>query len=80
MPKKIFTGSVVSNKARNTLVVSVKSAKIHPLYKKRYFSVKKCHVHDPYGGFNIGDTVKIIESRPYSKTKTWCVVSEGGSS
>lgn len=80
MPKKILMGSVVSNKAQNTLVVSVKSAKIHPLYKKRYFSAKKYHVHDPYGGFNIGDTVKIIESRPYSKTKTWCVISEGGAS
>jgi small subunit ribosomal protein S17 len=78
MPKKILTGIITSNKAQKTIVVSVRDTKMHPLYKKTYSTSKKYHVHNPYEGLNVGDTIKIIECRPYSKTKKWHVLKDGG--
>jgi small subunit ribosomal protein S17 len=76
MPRKILSGVVVNNKNLKTLTVNVAIMKQHPLYRKYYKSTKKYHAHDELGGFNIGDTVRIIETRPYSKTKSWKVLSD----
>lgn len=78
MPKKVFTGVITSNKAAKTIVVSVRDTKMHSLYKKTYSTSKKYHVHNPYEDLNVGDVVKIIECRPYSKTKKWHVLRDGG--
>lgn len=59
---------VVSNKMENTVVVTVKRIKMHPLYKKRFAVEKKYYVHDTSGA-KTGDTVKIRQTRPISKLK-----------
>jgi small subunit ribosomal protein S17 len=70
---KIFTGKVISNKTAKTAVISVERTVIHPLYLKRYKRSKKYHVHDEVG-VKVGDTVKFVASRPYSKSKKWRIV------
>ncbi|MBI4848102.1 MAG: 30S ribosomal protein S17 [Nitrospirae bacterium] len=74
MPKKIYTGEVVSDKMQKTIVVAVKRLTQHPLYKKTIKKVVKFKVHDEEGKCKTGDLVKIIESRPVSKEKRWKVV------
>ena len=69
--KKIFTGKVVSNKMEKTIVVSVEQRKLHPLYKKYVSRTKKLKAHDDKNECNIGDTVRVIESRPLSREKRW---------
>lgn len=72
--KKVFTGTVVSNKMDKTIVVAVTTKKLHPLYKKYIKSTKKFKAHDESNDANEGDTVRIIEARPISKDKTWKLV------
>ncbi|MCL2439586.1 MAG: 30S ribosomal protein S17 [Alphaproteobacteria bacterium] len=67
MPKRILEGRVVSDKMTSTVVVEVVRRFMHPLYKKFVSSSKKYHAHDTTGA-KVGDTVRIIECRPYSKT------------
>jgi len=67
---KIFQGKVISKKMDKTAVVAIETIKEHPVYKKRIKTVKKYHVHDEEG-VNVGDTVKFVASKPYSKTKKW---------
>lgn len=74
MPKRILQGIVVSNKADKTVTVSVERRVPHPTYKKIVKVTKKYAAHDEKNAFNIGDAVKIVECRPYSKTKKWEVV------
>lgn len=69
--KKIFTGKVVSNKMQKTIVVSIEQRKLHPLYKKYIKSTKKLKAHDEKNECQIGDKVRVIESRPLSKEKCW---------
>ncbi|MBN2351894.1 MAG: 30S ribosomal protein S17 [Spirochaetales bacterium] len=69
--KKIFTGRVVSNKMQKTIVVSIEQRKLHPLYKKYIIRTKKLKVHDEKNECQIGDRVRVIESRPLSKEKCW---------
>ena len=69
--KKVYTGLVVSDVREKTITVQVESTKLHPIYSKRVKVSKKFHAHDENGEANVGDTVTIIESRPYSKTKTF---------
>ena len=69
--KKIFTGKVVSNKMQKTIVVSIEQRKLHPLYKKYIKNTKKLKAHDEKNECQIGDTVRVIESRPLSKEKCW---------
>jgi small subunit ribosomal protein S17 len=54
-----------------TIVVSVSTKKLHRLYKKYVTRVKKCKAHDELNEARIGDRVRIVESRPYSKDKCW---------
>lgn len=74
MPKKVHTGKVVSDKMDKTVVVTVTSLVQHPRYKKTVKRVAKFKAHDPENNARVGDTVKIIESRPLSKDKRWTVV------
>ena len=74
MPKRILQGVVVSDKQDKTVVVSVERQVMHPVYKKFVKKSKKYAAHDENNKFKVGDVVSIIESKPYSKTKTWTVV------
>jgi small subunit ribosomal protein S17 len=71
--KKIRTGIVVSDKMDKTVVVLVKTTRRHPLYKKVVRHSNKFKAHDAGNMCRIGDTVRIIETRPLSKDKRWRV-------
>lgn len=75
MPKRILQGVVVSDKQDKTVVVSVERQVMHPVYKKIVKKSKKFAAHDENNQYKVGDIVSIEESKPYSKTKTWTVVS-----
>ena len=75
MPKRILQGVVVSDKQDKTVVVSVERQVMHPVYKKIVKRSKKFAAHDENNQYKVGDIVSIEESKPYSKTKTWTVVS-----
>ena len=74
MPKRILTGTVVSNKTDKTVVVKVERRVKHPLYGKIIKRSKKYHAHDEGNEFREGETVRIEETRPISKLKTWRVI------
>ena len=76
MSKKILSGRVVKDKNDKTVVVLVKRRYIHPFFKKVLTSSKKYHAHDEKNKFKIGDIVKIIESKPFSKKKKWEVITK----
>ena len=67
-------GRVVSNKMDKTIVVAVESLKRHRIYKRTYRQTKRFHAHDEQNACQIGDVVRIEESRPLSKTKHWRMV------
>jgi small subunit ribosomal protein S17 len=67
-------GRVVSNKMQKTVVVVVEYLKPHPLYRKIIRKSKKFHAHDEENTCQIGDMVRIEETRPLSKTKNWLVI------
>jgi len=69
--KRSFVGIVTSDKMDKTIVVSVSTKRLHPLYKKYVTRVKKCKAHDEKNDAHIGDTVRIVECRPLSKDKCW---------
>jgi len=72
--RKERTGLVRSNKMDKTITVMVERKVKHPLYGKFVKKSTKFHAHDEKNECSIGDTVKIMESRPLSKTKTWRLV------
>ncbi len=72
--KREFVGVVVSDKMNKTIVVEVRTKKLHKLYKKYVSTSKKYKAHDEENTANMGDTVRIIECRPISKEKTWRLV------
>ncbi|MBC7987496.1 MAG: 30S ribosomal protein S17 [Sphingomonadaceae bacterium] len=74
MPKRVLTGTIVSDKADKTVVVKVERRVRHPLYSKIIRLSKKYHAHDEGNDFKAGETVRIEETRPYSKLKTWRVI------
>jgi small subunit ribosomal protein S17 len=76
MPKRILTGTVVSSKTNKTIVVKVTRRVQHKLYKKIISQSKRYHAHDENNSFKVGDIVKIIESKPISKLKSWTVVND----
>ena len=76
MPKKILSGIVVSDKPNKTITVLVERKYQHPLFKKIIKSKKKYSAHDENNKFKNGDKVKIMECRPYSKTKKFEVLGE----
>jgi len=72
--RKTRTGKVVSNKMDKTIVVAVEDHVKHPLYNKIVKVTKKFKAHDENNECNMGDTVKIAETRPLSKDKRWRLV------
>ncbi len=68
---KTKTGRVVSDKMQQTIVVAVENLVEHPLYKKRVRRTHKFQADDPQGEAHMGDVVRIGETRPISKNKTW---------
>jgi len=74
MPKRILIGTVVSDKTDKTVTVLVERKVKHPLYGKIIRRSKKYHAHDEDNAFKSGERVRIEETRPMSKTKTWKVL------
>ena len=74
MPKRILVGTVVSDKTDKTVVVRVERKVKHPMYGKIIRRSKKYHAHDEDNAVKVGDTVRIEETRPLSKLKTWKVI------
>ena len=78
MPKRVLTGTVVSDKADKTVVVRVERRVKHPLYGKIIKLSKKYHAHDEGNAFKAGEQVRIEECAPISKLKTWTVLDKIG--
>jgi small subunit ribosomal protein S17 len=78
MPKRVLTGTVVSDKGDKTIVVRVERRVKHPLYGKIIRLSKKYHAHDAANEFRMGEIVRIEECAPVSKLKTWTVVDRIG--
>ena len=76
MPKRILQGVVTSNQNAQTVTVSVERRFKHPLLQKTVRKSKKYRAHDEKNAFNVGDTVRIQECPPKSKTKRWEVIAE----
>ena len=78
MPKRVLSGTVVSDKGDKTVVVRVERRVKHPLYGKIIRLSKKYHAHDAANEFHVGEIVRIEECAPVSKLKTWKVVDRIG--
>ncbi len=74
MPKRILTGTIVSDKGDKTVVVKVERKVKHPLYGKIIRLSKKYHAHDEENAYKMGEVIRIEETRPMSKLKTWKVL------
>ncbi|MCG7410626.1 30S ribosomal protein S17 [Paenibacillus sp. ACRRX] len=72
--RKVQVGKVVSDKMDKTIVIAVETYKKHDLYHKRIKYTKKFKAHDENNEAKIGDTVKVMETRPLSKDKRWRLV------
>ena len=72
--RKTRTGKVISNKMDKTIVVAIEEHVKHPLYKKIVKDTYKLKAHDEHNECNIGDIVKVMETRPLSKDKRWRLV------
>jgi small subunit ribosomal protein S17 len=78
MPKRVLTGTIVSDKGDKTVVVRVERRVKHSLYGKIIRLSKKYHAHDAANEFHVGEIVRIEECAPVSKLKTWKVVDRIG--
>ncbi|AMY67697.1 30S ribosomal protein S17 [Frigidibacter mobilis] len=76
MPRRILQGVVTSDKNEQTITVLVERRFKHPLLKKTVRSSKKYRAHDEANQFKTGDSVRIMECAPISKSKRWTVVTE----
>ena len=72
--RKSRTGLVVSDKMEKTVVVAIERRVPHPVYGKMVTRTKRLKAHDEENSAKVGDTVRIVETRPLSKDKRWCVV------
>ena len=72
--RKVRTGIVLSDKMEKTVIVGVERRVAHPLYGKQVTRTKKYYAHDEEGQARQGDVVRIVETRPLSKTKRWRLV------
>jgi small subunit ribosomal protein S17 len=78
MPKRVLTGTIVSDKGDKTVVVRVDRRVKHPLYGKIIKLSKKYHAHDADNAYAVGEQVRIEECAPISKLKTWTVLDRIG--
>ena len=74
MAIKKITGTVVSNRMSKTITVAVQKKKIHKKYHKVLSKTKKYYAHDEHNQYQVGDIVKVQETRPISKKKCWIVI------
>ena len=74
MSKKEFNGEVIKDQNNKTVVVLVKRRYSHPFFGKVITNSKKYNAHDEKNEYKIGDEVRIIESKPFSKTKKWEII------
>lgn len=72
--RKTRLGRVVSDKMEKTVVVAVEEISAHPLYKRRIRSTKTLKAHDEENQAKVGDTVRVMETRPLSREKRWRVI------
>ena len=72
--RKVRVGTVVSDKMNKTVVVAVERRVQHPLYGKPVVRTKRYHAHDEENTARVGDTVRIMETRPLSKLKRWRIM------
>lgn len=72
--RKVRVGKVVSNKMQKSIVVSIERRVAHPIYKKYFKKTTKLMAHDEKNEAHIGDIVKIMETRPLSRSKRWRLV------
>ena len=72
--RKTRTGKVVSDKMDKTIVVAIQNNEMHPLYNKIVKRTYKLKAHDENNDCHIGDSVKVMETRPLSKDKRWRLV------
>ena len=78
MPKRVLSGTIVSDKGEKTVVVRVDRRVKHPLYGKIIKLSKKYHAHDADNAYAVGEQVRIEECAPISKLKTWTVLDRIG--
>jgi small subunit ribosomal protein S17 len=72
--RKVRTGKVVSNKMTKSIMVAIERRVPHPLYKKYFKRTTRLMAHDERGEAGVGDTVRIMETRPLSRSKRWRLV------
>ncbi len=78
MPKRVLSGTIVSDKGDKTVVVRVERRVKHPLYGKIIRLSKKYHAHDEANAYKLGEQIRIEECAPISKLKTWKVLDRIG--
>jgi small subunit ribosomal protein S17 len=78
MPRRVMTGTIVSDKGDKTVVVQVERTYLHPLLKKTVRRSAKFHAHDEANAYKTGEQVNIQECPPKSKLKRWEVVGRTG--
>ena len=78
MPRRVMTGTVVSDKGDKTVVVQVERTFLHPVQKKTVRRSKRYHAHDEHNAYKVGQIVQIGECPPKSKLKRWEVVGTVG--
>jgi len=72
--ERVLTGKVVSNSRDKTIAVLIERRVRHPIYKKYIKQSTKVHAHDEKNECGLGDVVRVSESKPFSKTKSWALV------
>ena len=72
--ERVLTGKVVSNSRDKTIAVLIERRVRHPIYKKYIKRRTKVHAHDEKNECSLGDVVRVSESKPFSKTKTWALI------
>lgn len=78
MPRRVLTGRVISDKTDKTITVLVERRVMHPLYKKFIKRSKRYAAHDEANLCKVDDVVRIEESRPISKSKSWLLIERNG--
>lgn len=72
--ERVLTGKVVSNSRDKTIAVEIERKVRHPIYKKYIKRSTKVHAHDANNECSLGDTVRVVEAKPFSKTKHWALL------
>lgn len=72
--ERVLTGKVVSNSRDKTISVEIERKVRHPIYKKYIKRSTKVHAHDTNNECGLGDTVRVVEAKPFSKTKYWALL------